>query len=138
MNVNMNIPLQQVTLKVEPAAIRAYAELSNDFNPIHIDPIFAATTPMGGVIAHGTISICLLWQALFRSFGPRAFEGLDLDIRFVKPVREGETLIAGGQPDVDGAGGYDVWVRGSDGSDRVAGKLRVPAVAHQPSLDEIA
>ena len=76
-----------------------------------------------GVIAHGTMSICLLWQALFRSFGANAFEALELDIRFVKPVREGETLIAGGQPNPEDASFYDVWVRGDDGSDRVAGTV---------------
>jgi len=119
-------PLQTATLKVDAETIRAYAELTDDFNPIHLDPAFAAATPMGGVIAHGTMSLCLLWQALFRSFGDRAFDGLDLDIRFVKPVRVGETLCAGGAPSTDaGADGcYDVWVRGDDGSDRVVGRLR--------------
>jgi 3-hydroxybutyryl-CoA dehydratase len=119
-------PLQTATLKVDAETIRAYAELTDDFNPIHLDPAFAAGTPMGGVIAHGTMSLCLLWQALFRSFGDRAFDGLDLDIRFIKPVRLGETLCAGGTPSTDaGADGcYDVWVRGEDGSDRVVGRLR--------------
>lgn len=119
-------PLQTATLKVDAATIRAYAELTDDFNPIHLDPEFAATTPLGGVIAHGTLSVCLLWQALFRSFGEQAFDGLDLDIRFVKPVRIGETLLAGGEP-TGTDGGYGVWVRGDDGSDRVVGTLR-PAV----------
>ena len=84
--MTMNTPLQQAILKVDSAAIRAYAELTNDFNPIHLDPVFAASTPMGGVIAHGTMSICLLWQALFRSFGAKAFEALELDIRDRKSV----------------------------------------------------
>ncbi len=123
-------PLQTATLKVDAATIRAYAELTDDFNPIHLDPEFAATTPLGGVIAHGTLSVCLLWQALFRSFGERAFDGLDLDIRFIKPVRIGETLLAGGAPGSDGH--YDVWVRADDGSDRVVGTLRPATPAEQP------
>lgn len=122
-------PLQTATLKVDAATIRAYAELTDDFNPIHLDADFAARTPLGGVIAHGTLSLCLLWQALWRSFGDRAFDGLDLDIRFIRPVRIGETLIAGGEPNAEaGADGhYDVWVRGDDGSDRVVGSLRPAA-----------
>ena len=119
-------PLQTATLKVDAATIRAYAELTDDFNPIHLDPEFAATTPLGGVIAHGTLSVCLLWQALFRSFGEQVFDGLDLDIRFVKPVRIGETLLAGGEP-TGTDGSYGVWVRGDDGSDRVVGTLRPAA-----------
>lgn len=126
--MTMNASLRQTTLKVDSAAIRAYAELTNDFNPIHLDPVFAAGTSMGGVIAHGTMSICLLWQALFRTFGASAFEALELDIRFVKPVREGETLTAGGQPNPEDAGFYDVWVRGDDGSDRVAGTVRLAVI----------
>src|SRR5512140_3275116 len=90
-------PLQAATLHIQPAVIRAYAELTGDFNPIHLDPVFAASTPMGGVIAHGTLSICLLWQAVVRTFGAAAFEAPELDIRFLKPVRAGETLTAGGE-----------------------------------------
>ncbi|MFA7666917.1 MAG: MaoC/PaaZ C-terminal domain-containing protein [Burkholderiaceae bacterium] len=117
-------------LKVEPATIRAYAQLTDDFNPIHLDPVFAASTPMGGVIAHGTMSICLLWQAVYRAFGAQAFESvLDLDIRFLKPVREGETLSAGGRRNAEVPGCYDVWVRGENGEDRLAGQLRVAAAA---------
>jgi acyl dehydratase len=119
--------LHRATLKVEAGTIRAYAELTDDFNPIHLDPVFAAGTPMGGVIAHGTLSICLLWQSLFRSFGAGAFAALDLDIRFVKPVRIGETLTAGGQARPDEPGCYVVWVRGVDGADRVGGTVRLAA-----------
>ena len=125
----MNTDIKPVSLRVEPSTIRAYAELTDDFNPIHLDPVFAATTPMGGVIAHGTMSICLLWQAVFKTFGEAAFAStVDLDIRFVKPVREGETLTAGGKAHADDDGLYEVWVRGEDGEDRVGGTLRLAAV----------
>lgn len=125
--MTMNQPLQTATLRVEPDVIRAYADLTGDYNPIHLDAEFAASTPMGGVIAHGTMSICLLWQALFRSFGPDTFDALDLDIRFLKPVRNGETLTAGGDPKVDSLEVFDVWVRADDGTDRVAGTVRLKA-----------
>ena len=124
----MTAPLTPATLYVTQDVIRAYGDLTNDFNPIHLDPDFAARTPMGGVIAHGTMSICLLWQALFRSFGADRFADLALDVRFVKPVRIGETLTAGGQPGAE-PGVYDVWVRGDDGSDRVAGTVRPGAAS---------
>jgi 3-hydroxybutyryl-CoA dehydratase len=38
---------------VTAADIAAYAAFSGDFNPIHVDATYAATTPFGGVIAHG-------------------------------------------------------------------------------------
>ena len=104
-------------------AIRAYGELSNDFNPIHVDPEFAATTPMGGVIAHGTLSLCLLWQAVQHSFSAEVFNDLDLDVRFVKPVRVGDVLTAGGERQPDGS--YAVWVRGPAGDDRIVGQIQL-------------
>jgi len=53
----MNIKsLSTISRDIDMAAILAYAEITGDFNPIHVDPAFAATTAMGGVIAHGTLS----------------------------------------------------------------------------------
>jgi acyl dehydratase len=123
----MSAELQTATLKVTADAIRAYAELTQDFNPIHLDPVFAAGTPMRGVIAHGTMSIGLLWQMLLRNHGAAAFDGLALELRFVKPVRIGETLTAGGSARAGEPGRYDVWVRADDGGDRLAGTVALAA-----------
>lgn len=120
--------LAPARLKVEPSLIAIYADLTQDFNPIHLDPAFAAKTPMGGVIAHGTMSIGLIWQSLEQSLGAPAFDDVDLDIRFVKPVRVGETLIAGGRLREDEPRTYEVWVRAEqDDSDRLVGSLRLAA-----------
>src|SRR5690606_32970007 len=89
--------LQPVQLRVTEQAIAAYAELTNDYNPIHIDAEFAARTPMGKPIAHGTMSLCLIWKCLQRNFGASVFQDLELDVRFVKPVYIGELLTAGGE-----------------------------------------
>lgn len=134
--MTMSHILETATLTVTPEAIRAYAELTDDFNPIHLDPQFAASTAMGGVIAHGTMSVCLLWQALFRSFGPDAFAALELDIRFVKPVRIGETLTAGGESQETGT--FRVWVRGDDGADRLNGTVRLCGARPDTSNPEAA
>jgi len=120
----MTTTLQTVRLTATPAVIRAYGELTDDFNPIHIDPVFAAGTAMGGCIAHGTMSICLLWQALFRSFGGTTAPQLVLDVAFIKPVRVGETIEAGGTQRAGEDTLFDVWVRGEDGADRVVGTVR--------------
>jgi acyl dehydratase len=121
----MKTTLHPAQLTADAAVIRAYAELTNDFNPIHVDPEFAAQTPMGGCIAHGTLSIGLLWQSLFRTLGEGAGTRVDLDVRFVKPVRAGETIHAGGELQDGDPHCYAVWVRGDDGVDRVTGTARV-------------
>ncbi|MDO9504262.1 MAG: MaoC family dehydratase [Hydrogenophaga sp.] len=121
----MSIALQTVALTADPEVILAYGKLTDDMNPIHIDPVYAATTPMGGCIAHGTMSIGLLWQSLFRTFGEVAPQRVDLDVRFIKPVRVGETIHAGGELRDGETDCYSVWVRGDDGADRMTGTLRL-------------
>ena len=117
--------LQPATLATSADVVRAYGELTNDFNPIHLDPDFAAKTPMGGCIAHGTMSLCLLWQSLFRTFAEHVSQRIELDVRFVKPVRVGEIIHAGGKLQPGEPGCYTVWVRGDDGADRIAGTARL-------------
>ena len=119
--------LRTVSLSVTAETIRAYAELTDDFNPIHVDAEFAAKTPMGRPIAHGTMSLCLVMQCLQRNFGVQALQAFGLDVRFVKPVYIGEVLTAGGQPSAMVPGQWDVWVRGSDDGDRIVGTVALDA-----------
>jgi acyl dehydratase len=113
--------LTEVSLTTDPQMAQAYAELTDDFNPIHLDPAFAAQTPMRRCIAHGTMSLGLLWQALYRTFGPDALERIDLEVRFVKPVYVGESVRAGGERREGCDNCYDVWVKGDDGIGRIVG-----------------
>lgn len=110
-----------VSLTVTEEIIRSYAELTDDFNPIHVEADFAAKTPMGRPIAHGTLSLCLVWQCLQRNLGAQALNNLDLQVRFIKPVYIDDVVTAGGQPSETVVGLYEVWVRGHDGSDRIVG-----------------
>jgi len=102
--------LEPVALFVDQDAINCYADVTGDYNPIHVDPAFAATTEMGGVIAHGTMSLNLIWQTLERTLGFDAVANLELDIRFRRPVRVGDMVTAGGALNGDGSG-YAVWAR---------------------------
>lgn len=113
--------LTPVALKVDRQAILAYAQITGDFNPIHVDPEFAARTPLGGVIAHGTLSLNLIWQSLAATFGSEALRGAAIDIRFTKPVREGDMVEAGGRRSVDAPERFDVWVRNQDGINVIEG-----------------
>lgn len=114
--------LKTAELSVDREVIAAYAELTGDFNPIHLDAEFAAKTPMGGVIAHGTMSVGLIWQALEMSLGRDMLPNVTLDIRFIKPVRLGDRLQAGGQRQEGSAQTYDVWVKElGDNEPRIVG-----------------
>lgn len=121
----MSTALRPAALTATPEIILAYGELTSDLNPLHVDPTFAARTPMGGCIAHGTMSICLIWQSLSGSLGEAESTRIALDVRFVEPVRAGETIHAGGELQEGVADCYAVWVRGEDGADRVTGTARL-------------
>ncbi len=114
------------SLTVTDECIRAYAELTNDFNPLHVDAEFAATTPMGRQIAHGTMSLCLLLKCLARNLGDAALAQLAMDVRFVKPIFIGDEVMAGGQASAEQPGLWNVWVRGTDGVDRIVGTVQSP------------
>ncbi|MBR0653172.1 acyl dehydratase [Roseomonas terrae] len=108
-------------MTVDRSAILAYAGITDDFNPIHVDPVFAATTSFGRPIAHGMLSLNLIWQAL--RAGPGLTDGVELEVRFKRPVAEGMVIYAGccraERGDV-----FDVWVRDQDGDQLITGSAR--------------
>ncbi len=81
---------KQITDKV----IRDFAELSGDFNPIHIDEEFAKTTRFGKRIAHGMISGALLSAVLGYEFRERKIVYLSQTMQFVAPTFVGDTITA--------------------------------------------
>ena len=83
----MQAQLTPSTKHVDFDTILKYAAVTNDYNPIHVDKEFAAKSPMGGIIAHGTMSVALIWQALKNTLGVQALNRIHLEIRFVQPVR---------------------------------------------------
>lgn len=119
--------LTPVRLPVSAQAIRDYAGITGDFNPIHVDPEFAAKTPMGGVIAHGTMSLNLVWQAIAQTLGEAAVRGASIDVKFVRPVRPGDTVEAGGKRADGGDDAWEIWVRTGTGETVISGTATIPA-----------
>jgi 3-hydroxybutyryl-CoA dehydratase len=91
--------------------IDRYARASGDFNPIHVDPTFAAQTPFGGTIAHGMLLLAYLSEMLTAAFGRAWLAGGRLKIRFKGAARSGETVTIGGhvQRVQEGHGGRRIW-----------------------------
>jgi len=77
--------------------IDGYARASGDFNPIHVDPAFAATTPFGGTIAHGMLLLAYLSEMLTAAFGQAWLSGGRLKARFKGVARPGDTLTVRGR-----------------------------------------
>ena len=73
--------------------IRAFADVSGDHNPVHLDEEFAQTTPFKGRIAHGMLSGAFI-SALIASElpGPGAIY-ISQSLSFKRPVRIGDNLV---------------------------------------------
>ena len=72
--------------------IRAFAEISGDHNPIHLDEEFAAGTRFGKRIAHGMLSGAFISAVLGYEFRERRIVYLSQTMRFVAPVFIGDTV----------------------------------------------
>jgi 3-hydroxybutyryl-CoA dehydratase len=76
------------------ADIEAFAEVSGDTNPVHLDEAYAKTTPFGGRIAHGMLSAAYISAVLgTRLPGPGAIY-LSQSMRFRRPVKVGDPVVA--------------------------------------------
>lgn len=79
----------------------AFADLSGDDNPIHVDPAFSARTRFGRTVSHGMLLYSRVWALLcarhpgrrhamqLLMFPNPAYAGEELAIRFSAPAREG-------------------------------------------------
>ncbi|TPP05013.1 MaoC family dehydratase [Rhizobium glycinendophyticum] len=116
-------PIRLAEARIQTSAMKTarYAELTADFNPIHVDPGFATNTVFGGPINHGTLGLSLLAQAIETTFGCVPHE---LDVRFSRPAPVGSVLVTGGE--VNSAdGSYHVHVTTEDGVRVIEGTLRL-------------
>jgi acyl dehydratase len=80
---------------VEAADINAFAGLTGDFYPLHVDEEHARQTRFGGRIAHGpltfSIAVGLVGLSGFYGDAVEALLGVD-ELRAHQPVRPGDTL----------------------------------------------
>ena len=80
------------TKYITEADIVIFAGISGDFNPVHVSEEYAKKTPFAGRIAHGAFAQALLSAAMAKLPGLVIF--LSQSLRFLKPVRIGDTITA--------------------------------------------
>lgn len=84
----------EMTRVVGEADIQAFADVSGDENPVHLDEAYARTTTFGQRIAHGMLSGAYISAVLgTRLPGPGAIY-LSQSFRFRRPVRIGDAVTA--------------------------------------------
>lgn len=80
---------------VEAGDVSLFAGLSGDFNPLHLNEEFAKTSPFGGRVAHGILTLAISngHQNQLGIFEGTTLALLGIDrIRFRGPVRLGDTV----------------------------------------------
>jgi 3-hydroxybutyryl-CoA dehydratase len=84
----------EMTRVVAAADIDAFAAVSGDENPVHLDEAYAQTTQFGGRIAHGALSVAYISAVLGTKLpGPGAIY-LSQTVKFRRPVRIGDEVTA--------------------------------------------
>jgi 3-hydroxybutyryl-CoA dehydratase len=76
--------------------IRKFADVSGDYNPIHLDEEIAKKTRFGRRIAHGMLSGAFISAVLGYEFSERSIVYLSQTLKFTAPVFIGDTVTATG------------------------------------------
>lgn len=124
-------PLPTIKKVVTQGQIEKYARASGDFNPIHVDHEFAASTQFGGTIAHGMMVAATISEMMAAAFGQNWPESGSMKIRFRSPVKPGQRITTQGSVRrVDAAEGISrisctVAVVKDDGETAIAGQAEV-------------
>lgn len=79
---------------ITEADIVFFAGVSGDINAVHLNEEYAATTPFKGRIAHGMLSASLISAVLANRLPGPGTIYLDQRLKFLAPVRAGETVHA--------------------------------------------
>jgi acyl dehydratase len=84
----------EITRVVEEADVSAFVDAVGDYNPVHSDPRYAATTSFKEPIAPGIFTAGLISAVIGTELpGPGAIY-LSQSLKFIKPVKPGDTITA--------------------------------------------
>ncbi|WP_016882305.1 MULTISPECIES: MaoC family dehydratase [unclassified Rhodococcus (in: high G+C Gram-positive bacteria)] len=114
-----DVPDTRVVGPVSQTDIVRFAGAGGDFNPLHHDPEFVATSGFPGVIAMGQMQAGILAGWVSDTFGVEHVRSFG--VRFVAPVFLGDTLTVGGtvvaiaETDGESRANLDLVVSGTKG-----------------------
>ena len=84
----------EITKTIEQADIDAFARVTGDHNPVHVDEEFAKTTRFGKRIAHGMLTASLISAVLANKLPGEGSVYLGQTLQFVAPVFPGDEVTA--------------------------------------------
>ena len=84
----------ETTRTIEQADIQAFADVTGDHNPVHVDKTFAQTTRFGRTIAHGMLTASLISAVLANTLPGPGSVYLGQTLKFIAPVFPGDQITA--------------------------------------------
>jgi acyl dehydratase len=84
----------EITKTIDDTDIHAFADVTGDHNPVHVDDAFAKTTRFGRRIAHGMLTASLISSVLANKLPGEGSIYLGQTLQFVAPVFPGDEVTA--------------------------------------------
>src|SRR3954471_5062246 len=84
----------EITKTIEQSDIDAFARVTGDHNPVHVDEEFAESTRFGRRIAHGMLTASLISAVLANKLPGEGSVYLGQTLQFVAPVFPGDEVPA--------------------------------------------
>ena len=82
----------ELTRTITEADVMAFASVTGDFNPVHVNAVAAAASSFGERIVHGMLTASLFSTLLATKLpGPGAIY-LSQSLKFLRPVKLGDTV----------------------------------------------
>ena len=82
------------SMTVTDAHVRAYAEITGDYNPLHFDEAFVAKTKFGRLVAQGGLTTGILHALVAMDMPGPGTVFLSQNWKFTAPVFIGDTITA--------------------------------------------
>jgi acyl dehydratase len=122
--------IPELTKRITQEQINAYADVSGDHNPIHVNPQAARAVGLDGTIAHGMLSMAFAAQLLTDWLATRPKPGgwaLRLRVRFHGMTQPGDTLTCRGAlgARTDDQQAVEVWIDNQRGERLTTGDADV-------------
>jgi len=84
----------QISKRITERDINDFARATGDFNPVHLDQAYAEKTFFKGRIAHGLLSLGFISAILGNILPGHGAIYLSQEVKFLAPVRIGDTITA--------------------------------------------
>ena len=84
----------EITKRIEQTDIDAFADVTGDHNPVHVDEEFAKTTRFGRRIAHGMLTASMISAVLANKLPGEGSVYLGQTLQFVAPVFARDEITA--------------------------------------------